>query len=373
MRVAASALLGMLLMLPAAARAAPSAASLDIYALNQDDDGGQALRAEGMRYGGLRVALDYAFDDTLAMALNAAGSLIDNEPSRPLPTTIDQVLTTQASSQVLTLDAQAGLRWTPSDSPASLVAGLYYHHQRRFVSLGADLTGQLDLADGDTILAVTYSVRLGIVKPRRWDDLYMPFDYLRSHNVILSATQNLSRAWLVNGSLQYTRQDGPMQDQYNFVVLYDDAGTPVHLGFENLPRERDRFQLSGRVRWSPRQGWALGLDASLYSDDWSITTGAVEPSFELPLGPRSRLRLWYRFAAQSRARYFRERPTEDTTYQTQDFDLDAWTLHSPGLMLVVPLPGKVAQAWVGRLSVFGFARSDGITAIGANFGASAAW
>jgi len=360
-------------MVPGAALAASSTASLDIFALNQDDDGGQELRAEGMHYGGLRVGLDYAFDDALAMALNASGSLIDNSPTRPLPTTVEQVLTTQASSQLVTLDAQAALRWTPGDSPASLTAGLYYHHQRRYVALGADLTGQLDLAGGDTVLALTYSFRLGIVKPRRWDDLIMPFDYLRSHNLIASATQNLSREWLVNGSLQYTRQDGPLQDQYNFVVLYDAAGTPVRLAFENLPRDRDRIQVSGRVRWSPLQGLAVGLDGALYADDWSVVSGAIEPSVELPLGTVTRLRLWYRFAAQSRTRYFRPRPTEESTYQTQDFDLDAWTLHSPGLSLVVPLRGEVGRAWLGRLSVFGFVRSDGITTIAVSCGTSATW
>ncbi|PKN57287.1 MAG: hypothetical protein CVU56_11630 [Deltaproteobacteria bacterium HGW-Deltaproteobacteria-14] len=355
------------------ALAASSVATLDIFALAQDDDGGQPLRAEGLRYGGLRMALDYAFDDSLAMALNVAGSLIDNENTRPLPDTVDQVLTTQASSQVLTLDAQAALRFTPPESPASFTAGLYYHHQRRFVSLGADLTGQLDLADSDTILALTYSFRLGILKPRRWDDLIMPFDYLRSHNLILSFTQNLSPSWLVNASVQYTRQDGDMQDAYNFVVLYDDVGTPVHLGFEQLPRERDRVQVSGRVRWSPRHGLGFGLDGSLYGDDWGVVSGAVEPSVEIPLGATSRWRFWYRFATQSRAKWFRERPTADATYQTQDFDLDAWTMHSPGMMLVFPLRGDLARAWLGRLSLFAFFRSDGISAVGANLGASAVW
>lgn len=359
--------------LGARARAASSTATLDIFALAQDDDGGQPLRSEGLRYSGLRMAVDYAFDDSLAMALNVAGSLIDNENTRPLPSTIDQVLTTQASSQVLTLDAQAALRFTPPESPASLTAGVYYHHQRRFVSLGADLTGQLDLADGDTILALTYSFRLGILKPRRWDDLIMPFDYLRSHNLILSFTQNLSPSWLVNASVQYTRQDGPMQDAYNFVVLYDDVGTPVHLGYEQLPRDRDRVQVSGRVRWSPRRGLGFGLDGSLYGDDWSVVSGAIEPSVEIPLGATSRWRFWYRFATQSRAKWFRERPTADATYQTQDFDLDAWTMHSPGMALVFPLRGDVARAWLGRLSLFAFFRSDRISAIGVNLGASAVW
>lgn len=353
--------------------AAENTFEVDLFAFSQADHGGQPLRAEGMTYGSLRLAADLQLSDTLGVTLNAAGGLIDNEDPQPLPATVDQVLTTQASAEIITLDAQASLRYRPLGSPWGVTTGLYYHHQRRYVFIGADATASLDLAGGDSVLALTYSFRFGIKKPRRWDDLVMDFDFLRSHNLIFGWTQHLSPSWLVGTSVQYTRQDGPLDDQFNFVVLYDDAGVPVHLGFEALPRERNRVQISLRTRYSPVQGLSFGLDGSVYRDDWDVTHGAIEPSLEIPLSPLTRVRLWYRFAAQTRAKYFRERPTTVAQYQTQDFDLDAFTVQSPGMLLLFPLSTTTDPRWMGRLSAFGFFRSDGISAGGANLGVEALW
>ena len=115
------------------------------------------------------------------------------------------------------------------------------------------------------------------------------------------------------------------------------------------------------------------MRTSLYHDDWGITHGSLEPSVEIPLGVNARWRLWYRFASQSRTRYFRPHPTADATYQTQDFDLDAWTMHSPGMLLTFPIGGAAALQWLGRVSLFSFFRADGISAVGGNVGASATW
>lgn len=366
--------LGLALALGAdAPAAAENTFTVDLFAFSQDDHGGQPLRAEGMHYGSLRLATDLQLSDTLGLTLNAAGGLIDNEDPRPLPPTVDQVLSTQASAQIITLDAQASLRYRPLRAPWGLAAGLYYHHQRRSVFIGADVTGSLDLAGGDSVLALTYSFRFGIRKPRRWDDLVMDFDYLRSHNLIFGWTQNLSPAWLIATTIQYTRQDGPLDDQYNFVVLYDDGGAPVHLGFESLPRERNRAQISLRTRFSPTPGLSLGLDTSVYRDDWGVSHGAIEPSLEVPLSTLTRVRLWYRFAAQSQAKYFRSHPTTVARYQTQDSDLGAFTVQSPGMLLLFPLATATDPRWMGRLAVFGFFRSDGISAGGANLGVEALW
>ena len=372
--------------LPSAPAHAENEAALDLYIFSQQDGGGQPYRAEGMVYGGLRLSLRYAFDPEFQLTLSAAGSLIENDPVAPLPSTIDQALTTQASSAIITLDAQILASWRPHASPLTLSFGPYYHHQRRFVSLGGDLRGELSLADGDTILGLGYSLRVAITKPRRWDDVIMEYDNLVSHSAVFAWTQTLSPSWILTLGGQATVQRGDMTDNFNYVVLYDPVtDLPTELGFERMPRQRDRGQLDARVRFSPLVGLALGLDTSIYLDTWKVLHGALEPSVEIPLTHDIRLRLWYRFSAQTRARYVVHHATapdadpdpttagiELATDMTQDADLDAFAMHSPGFLLRFPIGGESLR-WIGRLTGFAFFRSDGVSALGANLGLSAEW
>ncbi|MFO0750842.1 MAG: DUF3570 domain-containing protein [Myxococcota bacterium] len=358
---------------PAAGSArAENETGLDLYYFSQADHGGQAYRAEGMSYGGLRYSLRYAIDPELTFTFNVAGSFIDNDDPVTLPDPLGASVTTQASARIIALDAQTLFRYAPRHAAWSLVTGPYYHHQRRFVSLGADLQGDYAMAGGDTTLSLGYSLRVAWVKERGWDNTWHPWDRLYSHNFELSLAQNLSPSVMVSLGAQLSVQRGPMTDQFTYVVLYDGAGVPASLGFESLPRERDRVQVNARGRWSPRLGLSLGLDLSAYTDTWDIKHAAAEPSLELPLGDDVRLRLWYRFAGQTAARYFDAHPEAAARFQTEDSDLGSFFLHGPGALVTFPWGGEELR-WVGRVTAFAFFRSDGIQAAGMDFGIGAEW
>ena len=345
---------------------------LDLYFFSQHDGGGQPYRNEGMYYGGLRLAIDHALTPALGIGFDAGLSMIDNAAPAVLPAPIDRALTTQGSPLIITLDTQLIFRYHPPTAPWTLVAGPYYHHQRHFISLGLDAQVDLSLAGGDTTLALGTSERIAWTKPHRFDGLWGPYDTLWSHNVTAAWTQNLTPEWLISLGGQVTVQRGPLSDQFNYVVLYDDEDHPVSLGHEQLPRERDRWQLNLRTRVSPALGVSLGLDASGYTDTWKLLHGALEPSVEFPLATDFRLRLWYRFVAQSGARYVHLHPLTNVAEQTQDADLATWTMHSPGFIFHFPMGGS-SPRWVGRVTGFAFFRSDGISALGADFGFSAQW
>lgn len=348
-------------------------ASLDLYVFSQHDEGGQRYRAEGMDYGGLRLAFRQDLDDTHRLILSVAGGWIQNDDPADLALIdADRATTTQASSDVITLDAQAALQSRLGET-WTLFSGLFYHHQRRYVALGVDLAATASLAGGDTGIKLAYGFRWAIQKPRGWDGVLHPFSYAYSHTLSTTWTQILSPSWLVSAGLELTRQDGDLTDWYGYVILFDATGQPKDIRNEALPDSRNRAQLNLRARYSPSQGLSFGLDASGYLDDWGVKHVAVEPNVELPLSTHARLRLWYRLSAQSASRYYRRAPTALGTLQTQDSDLAAFTTHSPGVLLRLPLDYDADPRWLLRLSVFGLFRSDDLFAVGGAVGTEARW
>jgi hypothetical protein len=354
-----------------AARAdlSPREVRFDLYAFSQDDDTAQPLRSEGLTYFGARPAAVLELSPAVTLHANGAFALISNEDAAVLPASAGANVTS-ASSRVIAVDVSAGLEIRRPGSPWTFRPGAYYHHQVGWVSEGIDVGVDRELAGGDAVLSLTVNQRVAFPKLRTWSGLDRGRDVTATHSVTVGWKQNVSPSVATNVALQYTRADGFLGDAYNYVVLYD-GGTPIAVRDEQLPNRRNRFQASGRVRWSPRLGMAAGLDASAYTDDWDIRHVAVEPSLAVPLPGRARGRFWYRRSDQEAAKYFRAAPRTEHRFQTQDSDLGAFATNGGGASIAVPVgPGG---RWEWRIAVFGLDRSDGMRAGGADAGVVRTW
>lgn len=348
--------------------------SFDTFVLSQSDPGGPPYNSETFFTVGSRVDLRFLATPRLAVRNNIALVLIMNEdPEVPEGVQVDAV--SSASGRILYSDSTVGVDWKPAGGKWTFSPGIYYHHQNGYVAGGPDLVVQRELAGGDTNLFLSYSLRIAGRQLSYWDgDGESGLHHMiPSHTVLLGWTQNLSRSWLTNVSAVYARQDGVLQDTFNFVILFDGQANPIYLVDERLPMERNRMQVNARGRYAPRVGVGLGLDASYYLDDWGIRNYAAEPNLAATLTSRLRARVWYRFAIQTESRYFRAAPTALMRYQTQDPDLGSFHLQSPGAELAILLGDSPKHAWWLRAAAIGFYRSDAVSAMGGNIGLTREW
>lgn len=378
---------------------AEASTGLDINVFSQGDAGGQQYRTESFDYVGVRFALKLPLDEIVTWRGNVAVAYIANHTPKPLPASITNANVMSASPDLLTLDTALTLDIKPPESDWTISPGIFYHHQKNHASIGLDLEFSLDLFDGNTVLALTYGFRFDYLWLQFWDNSSRPDDTATTHNLMIGITQIVSPQWKLNLSFQYTRQDGFLSDPYGYVTIENASGDPILLTDEDLPRTRNRGQLNLRARFSPELGVAVGLDTSVYADDWGIWHAAFEPSVELPVASLNvRWRVWYRIAIQRETRYFRRAPTTVSEFQTQDSDLGRFVMHGPGMLVNIRLNGganthhadddgagggnignengngkNIGTEWRLRVSVFGFARDDGIFAVGGSIGATATW
>ena len=348
--------------------------ALDLYAFSQGDEGGDPYRSEGFTYQAFALDLQLPLAERAALRANGALSLIDNGDATTLPATIDNAFVVSASPKLLVLDSGIWVDLRPGDGRWTLSPGVYYHHQDGFWSGGLDLSARTELFDGNSALLLTYSFRGAVTRQHRWDQTPRAFDHQLSHKLLTSWTQYLARTWVGNLSLELSHQNGQLGSPLNFVTVYDESGVPIHLVDEILPRRRERAQLVARVRYSPAVGASVGLDGSGYLDDWGVRHASAQPNLELPLLGAVRARLWYRLAVQQGTRFFAGRPLDLPAHRTQDSDLGRFVMHSPGVIVTVPLrPAGSRLGWIVRLSGYGFYRDDGLYAAGGNLGVEASW
>jgi hypothetical protein len=346
--------------------------TIDLFVFSQEDDLGQPYKAEGMGYQGTRLTAVLRVTEATALEMNAGVSYIQNDPAASPPPAIHDLRITSASADIVALDASSEMSYRPPGAPWTLACAATYHHQDAFVAPGADASFAWDMNGGDTILAGSWGLRVAFPKLRYWDGRFLGRDRLASNNSSLGIVQTLSPSLVLSLTVQYTHQIGYLADAYNYVVIYVD-GTPARLTDERLPDHRDRFQGNVRLRFSPAGGIALGLDGSLYADDWGLHHAAAEPNAAFPIAGGVDGRVWYRLSSQEETRFFRRTPAAESAYQTQDSDLASFTMSSGGTTIRIPLRSGPGTRWESKVSVFGFHRSDEVYAAGGNLGISAAW
>ncbi|MFO0722757.1 MAG: DUF3570 domain-containing protein [Myxococcota bacterium] len=374
MRLPVSAAL--LLCLEPAWAAAPSRASFDLYVFSQSDNGGgDPYRAEGFVNTGMREEVRLQTSEQVALFENATLAILNNSAPEPLPSTIANANVLAASGTVVYLETSIGAEWTSADGAWTVRPSLYYHHQSAIIAGGADLALSWLLGGGDTTLMLSYGFRLGFRRLHYWDGT-IENDHSHptpSHTLLVGWVQTLSPSLRVALNLVFARQTGILSNTFGFVTVFDTAGLPRLLVDERLPTERNRIQLNGRLRFAVPGGPTLGLDGSIYADDWDVRVAAIEPSLEAELSEGVRARVWARISAQEGARYLTLLPSTLEAFRTQDSDLGSFTMFSPGLELSAPLPAWASLTWRLRVGAFGFFRTDGLFAITGHSGVTTTW
>jgi len=371
--------------------------ALDVYAFGQGDPGdgtsGNRFRSESFQYGGIGLDVDLATGENAKIRFNGVLSHIENDFDDPLP---DGALVASATPNIITLDSSLTVSLNPNGGPWTLSPGFFYHHQDGFVSVGPNFDVERVVANGNAAVFANTRVRFSWPWWANFDN--RPADRPEQYTVtaMMGWSQFWSKHWLSTVSLQGARQWGRLYNTLNYVAGLDERvadprqASEVDLVQEHLPDGRSRVQANLRIRYSPVLGVGLGADLSGYVDDWDIQHLSVQPQAQLPLfgGGEASIRLWYRFSLQDGTRFFmdgqeaaqlfrevnpRNQRLPEGVFATQDSDLASFTTHSPGVQLRFPIRAKARFAWTVRASVYGFARSDGLFAGGANTGVETLW
>jgi hypothetical protein len=386
---------------------------LDVYAFGQGEPTGGAgnpFRAEAFRYGAIGIDTQFVVGDHAEVIYNGVLAYIENDFDNPLPEEVeDRSLVTSATENILTLDTSIGLHLNPGGGAWSLTPGLFYHHQDGFVAVGPNFDVSRILAGGDAVVFGNLSLRAAWPWWANFDGTPNDRPEQFSTSVLLGWRQVWTPGLLTVLSTQLTRQDGRLHNTLNYVTVTPSAVSDpreaevLNLVQEKLPTDRTRVQFNLRTKYSPALGVALGMDGSGYVDDWGILHLAVQPNFEFPVGRSSRVRIWYRYSSQRATRYFVRsqdagslitqagtqaeqgdrglnglngepfRRFADSVYATQDSDLASFESHSPGVIFTCPLGTIRRTRWGGRLSGYGFYRTDALFAAGANIGVVSEW
>lgn len=138
-------------------------------------------------------------------------------------------------------------------------------------------------------------------------------------------------------------QAGFLETPYNAVVIENPADPPnPNLAnqargteiTEELPSNRVRSALFGRIRRDVGPSTALELGGRLYADTWGIFSFAIEPVvYQWLVEDTLKLRVRYRYYTQTEADDFQDSFTTISRFRTQDSDLADFDSHTVGIRL----------------------------------------
>ena len=126
---------------------------------------------------------------------------------------------------------------------------------------------------------------------------------------------------------------------------------------EELPDNRTRGTIFGRIRRYIQPGISWELGGRIYADSWGITSITVEPRFyKWIIEDVLNVRVRYRFYIQTEADDFRDQFLVEKKFRTQDSDLGDFSAHLAGLKL----NWKLSEPWAVDIGGDLIFRSDGI-------------
>jgi hypothetical protein len=202
----------------------------------------------------------------------------------------------------------------------------------------------------------------------RWNGMGAGSDDRTSIAATLSHYRVLSPTVHADFGLTFANQSGFLETPYNFVVFETPGGAPnLNLAnqasgvemTEELPDDRNRMALFGRLRKHLAPGHAVELGGRLYNDSWGINSIAIEPQYLAALGKTGLLSLRYRYYDQSEADDFDDQflmANPVPNHRTQDSDLGAFSSNTLGARIDWNPKGK--SRW--SLSFDYIMRSDGL-------------
>jgi hypothetical protein len=224
------------------------------------------------------------------------------------------------------------IQWSTTlqvDRASALTSTTGVHLEPPFRSWNGGISGARSFADQNTVVSG------GIIGIFDWfDRFYVNGDHngrAERSTTMGSAglTQILSSTTVANVNYGLTVQEGTLTNTWNAVPLTNDTRGP-----EQLPTERVRHALVGRLaQFLPWNG-ALRLYYRFYADDWGIVAHSTEGELLQRLTPTFYVGALYRFHTQTSPPFFTTLASPDTALRTADSDLAALQSHTVGGKIV---------------------------------------
>ena len=239
-----------------------------------------------------------------------------------------------------------GVRY--SASPRSDLSGnLSFSTEYDYTSIGLGGALSFEAPDGDSRLIYSLNAFFDQLKLIRGTSASMGRDEGSDDRTSFAGTakwyQIISPRTHGEFGVTLGAQSGFLETPYNFVVDETVAVNPT-IPFENgvmgldqneiLPNSRSRLALFGRVKRQLGPGQSIELGGRIYSDDWGITSFAIEPAYEAMIGSKWRIRPRYRFYTQTGADAFYETYSGEPGDRTQDSDLGDFSSNLFGVKFI---------------------------------------
>ena len=201
-----------------------------------------------------------------------------------------------------------------------------------------------------------------IIGNANYNPQFTPFENenRNSYNLGLGFSQILHKNIQASLSLDLTQQQGLLSTPFQRVYFADVADSFVASfqladAVEQLPDNRLKVALGGRLNWFLNDRVVLRTFYRYYADSWGLT--AHTANLELPIKLSDRFTVYpsYRYYRQSAANYFRAFETALSTeeFYTSDYDLSEYVANQFGFGVCYTDIFTKAQLWK-----FGLKRID---------------
>jgi len=318
----------------------------------------RAVHAEPLDAPGARAGLHvYADDDHVTVVSPSASVRVDLSPRLAVSSdaTVDavsaasvDVLTSASPHEVHEERIELGVAASYRQGRATWwTLGLRGSHENDYDALRVRAGAKTEVAQRNTTLQLDYVLGL--------DDAGSVMDPAAggsrtTHQLVLGASQLLSRRAIVDVLVDLARADGYHASPYRD-VLVDVVGSPLPMRVaEATPSLRHSAAVATRVRVAPSRAWATSATYRLYLDSWSVTSHTVTAELHRSAGPVL-LGIAVRGYAQSAASFYAARYAGEPRYRTRDRTLGAMQSAYGAVTLEAPIAGwqVIASAGVLRL------------------------
>ncbi len=304
-----------------------------------DDGQGNPFLDESLTVVEPVVIWDYDISDDLGMTLELSYDYVSSASIERLSKFPEQ----SGASRDNYLGADVAFRHL-LDERTSLRWHVGYSDEYDYDSIGAGVSWTKAPKDTDATVTLGLNAYYDLVDIIRFDGTEEGDDERLSLAVSARWGQILSPSAFGELGLTVSHQSGFLETPYNAVVIEDPSDPPnpnlanMARGTETpeeLPDDRVRVSLDGRVRQLVAPGRAWELASRLYGDSWDILSASLEPAwYQSLVQGKLEGRVRYRFYAQSEAQYFDEHFTAPDRFQTQDSQLGAYSSSTFGAKLV---------------------------------------
>lgn len=319
---------------------------------------GRAAHAEPLDGPGAGAGLHvYTDDDHVTVVSPSASVRLDATPrlSVAAETVVDAV--TAASVDVVTSASphtvseqrvELGLTGTYRQGRATWwTLGANGSHEHDYDALRLRTGGRTEVAQRNTTLQLDYVFGLDHATSR------MDPSFARgrsSHELLLGASQLLSRRAVIDAVADLTRADGYHASPYR-EVLVDVPGSPLPMRLsEATPALRSSIAFALRARYAPGERWSTSATYRYYADTWSVRSHTLSAEVHRGLGDWL-VGLALRAYTQTAASFYAPRYTGEPRYRTRDRTLGAMQSAYAAATLEAPIGDwhVIASAGVLRL------------------------